>query len=87
MSEKYPEVLRVNKDRSKNLHGQRHNHCFTSPVYRKKTYEINKLLAERYKDHPSLIIWHISNEYGGECHCELCQDAFRNYLKKNMTMI
>lgn len=82
MSQKYPEVLRVNKDRSKNLHGQRHNHCFTSPVYREKTYKINKLLAERYKNHPALILWHISNEYGGECHCELCQEAFRNWLKK-----
>ena len=37
MSEKYPEVLRVNADRTKNLHGQRHNHCYTSPVYRQKT--------------------------------------------------
>lgn len=82
MSEKYPEVLRVNSDRSKNLHGQRHNHCFTSPVYRKKTYEINEMLANRYKDHPALIMWHISNEYGGECHCELCQNAFRSWLKK-----
>ena len=82
MSEKYPEVLRVNSDRNKNLHGQRHNHCFTSPVYRKKTYEINEILANRYKDHPALIMWHISNEYGGECHCELCQNAFRSWLKK-----
>ncbi|NRY62232.1 beta-galactosidase [Clostridium beijerinckii] len=82
MSEKYPEVLRVNSDRSKNLHGQRHNHCFTSPVYRKKTYEINKILAERYKDHPALIMWHVSNEYGGECHCGLCQNAFREWLKR-----
>jgi beta-galactosidase len=82
MSEKYPEILRVNGDRSKNIHGQRHNHCFTSPVYRQKTYEINKLLAERYKDHPSLIMWHISNEYNGECHCDFCQEAFRSWLKK-----
>lgn len=82
MSQKYPEVLRVNKDRTKNLHGQRHNHCFTSPVYRKKTYEINKILAKRYKNHPALILWHVSNEYGGECHCEKCQEAFRNFLRK-----
>jgi beta-galactosidase len=26
-------------------------------------------------------MWHISNEYSGECHCEKCQHAFRNWLK------
>lgn len=81
MSKAHPEVLRVNADRTKNIHGLRHNHCLTSPYYRQKTQKINRLLAERYKDHPSLILWHISNEYGGECHCPLCQDAFRQWLK------
>jgi beta-galactosidase len=82
MSQKYPEVLRVGPNRVRNLHGQRHNHCYTSPVYREKTAAINRKLAERYKDHPALIVWHISNEYGGECHCELCQEAFRSWLKR-----
>ena len=82
MSKAHPEVLRTNADRTKNLHGGRHNHCYTSPYYRKKVYEMNKRLAERYKDHPALILWHISNEYGGECHCELCQEAFRDWLKE-----
>ncbi|HEX2927736.1 MAG TPA: beta-galactosidase [Ruminiclostridium sp.] len=81
LSQKYPEVLRVNEDRTKNLHGQRHNHCYTSPVYREKTQIINRKLAERYQNHPALLVWHISNEFGGECHCELCQEAFRNWLK------
>jgi len=81
MSEKYPEVLRVEANRVRNLHGVRHNHCFTSPVYRQKTQEMNRKLAERYKDHPALIMWHISNEYGGWCHCDLCQEAFRGWLK------
>lgn len=81
MSQKYPEVLRVNAVRVKQLHGARHNHCFTSPVYREKTQKINRLLAERYGDHPALLMWHISNEFGGECHCNLCQDAFRSWLK------
>lgn len=26
-------------------------------------------------------MWHISNEYSGECHCPLCQAAFRKWLK------
>lgn len=40
------------------------------------------MLAERYSGHENVILWHISNELGGECHCELCQAAFREYLKK-----
>ncbi len=82
MSKKYPEVLRVRPDRGRNLHGTRHNHCMTSPVYRQKTQAINRALAERYKDHPALLVWHISNEFNGECHCDLCQAAFRDWLKK-----
>jgi beta-galactosidase len=81
MSEKYPEVLRVNSSRVKQLHGGRHNHCFTSPVYREKTQEMNRRLAERYGSHPALLMWHISNEYGGECHCGQCQSAFRQWIK------
>jgi len=82
LSAKYPEVLRVTEERQRILHGGRHNHCMTSPVYREKVQTINRKLAERYKDHPALLVWHISNEYGGECHCELCQQAFRKWLRK-----
>ncbi len=81
MSAMYPEVLRVESNRIRNLHGGRHNHCYTSPVYREKTRIMNEKLAERYAYHPAVIGWHISNEYGGECHCELCQAAFRDWLK------
>lgn len=82
MSEKYPEVLRVGANRVRNLHGMRHNHCYTSPVYREKINIINTKLAERYSNHPAVIGWHISNEYGGDCHCPHCQEAFRNWLKE-----
>jgi beta-galactosidase len=82
MSQKYPEILRCQSDRVRDLHGARHNHCYTSPVYRRKAVAINTKLAERYAKHPALLMWHVSNEYGGECHCPLCQDAFRGWLKK-----
>ncbi|HUX39177.1 MAG TPA: beta-galactosidase [Rectinemataceae bacterium] len=81
MSHKYPEILRCASDRTRDLHGGRHNHCYTSPVYRRKALEINTRLAERYAKHPALALWHVSNEYGGECHCPLCQAAFRNWLR------
>lgn len=81
LAEKYPEVLRVREDRMRYLYGERHNHCYTSPAYRKKVRIINQKLAEMFKNHPGVIMWHISNEYRGECHCPLCQDAFRKWLK------
>jgi len=82
MAQKYPEVLRVRPDRGRNLFGRRHNHCLTSPVYREKTRLINARLAERYADHPALLVWHLSNEYSGECHCALCRAAFRTWLQR-----
>ena len=87
MSTRYPEVLRVGENRVRNLHGQRHNHCYTSPVYREKTKIINKKLGERYSNHPGILAWHISNEYGGECHCNLCQEAFRGWLKNKYSSL
>ena len=81
MAQTYPEVLRVNNVRQKQLYGGRHNHCMTSPVYRQKVVQINEKLAKRYGEHPALGLWHISNEYGGECHCPLCQNAFRDWLR------
>ncbi|MGV8927947.1 MAG: beta-galactosidase [Ewingella sp.] len=81
MSQKYPEVLRVARDRVKALHGGRHNHCMSSPVYREKVQLMNGALAKRYAHHPAVIGWHISNEYGGECHCDACQGQFRDWLK------
>lgn len=82
MTDKYPEILRVDETRHRNLYGERHNHCYTSPVYREKTRRINMELAKRFGNHPAVIAWHISNEYGGECHCELCQREFRAWLKQ-----
>lgn len=81
LSAKYPQVLRMDEQRRKALHGGRHNHCLSSPVYRAKVRTINQQLASRYAHHPAVIGWHISNEYGGECHCSLCQAEFRQWLK------
>ena len=82
MSQKYPEIRRVLPDGRREPHYHRHNHCFTSPIYRDKVTIINTKLAERYGQHPALLVWHISNEYSGECHCDLCYTAFREWLKQ-----
>jgi len=83
MSRAYPEVRRVKADGVRQPHWQRHNHCRTSPVYREKCTILNTKLAERYKDHPALLVWHASNEYnGGDCQCELCLSAFHAWLRE-----
>ena len=82
LADKYPEVLRVNGNLDREHFRARHNHCYTSPVYREKVRIINEKLARRYGNNPAVVAWHLSNEYGGECYCPLCREAFREYLRQ-----
>lgn len=81
LSRKYPEVLRTHRDGRRGPHRGRQNFCRTSPVFRQKCLDINTRLAERYAAHPALLLWHVSNEYGGEaCYCPSCLEDFRRWL-------
>ncbi len=82
LAAKYPEIRRVQPAGNRDHQAGRHNHCYTSPVYREKVTLINTRLAERYGAHPALGLWHLSNEYGGACYCDLCKHAFRDWLRK-----
>ena len=82
MSEAHPEIRRVQANSRRDETGDRHNHCYTSPYYREKVRQIDLALAQRFAKHPGVILWHLSNEYGGVCYCPLCQAAFREWLKK-----
>ena len=87
LTQKYPETMQVQADGKRNLPGKRHNFCYTSPVMREKIYQIDSALSERFGRKENVILWHLSNELGGNfadssCHCELCQEAFRNWLKE-----
>lgn len=82
LARKYPSVLRVAENRLNNVFGGRHNACYSSPDYERKVTEINTRLAERYKDHPALMMWHVSNEYNNDCHCPRCQERFRDWCRE-----
>ncbi|BBH21728.1 beta-galactosidase [Paenibacillus baekrokdamisoli] len=82
MAHRYPDVLRTDFDNRRRKFGGRHNSCPNSPTYRKYSTRLASKLAERYKDHPALLLWHVSNEYGGECYCDHCAAAFRIWLQK-----
>lgn len=87
MAEKYPEIRRMHPqvpgfEPVREEQRARHNHCPTSPIYREKCRIMNTKLAERYGNHPSLAMWHVSNEYNAGCDCPLCREAFREWLQK-----
>lgn len=82
MARKYPDVLRVDYEGRKRKFGGRHNSCPNSPTYRKYAKIMAGKLAERYKDHPAVLIWHVSNEYCGYCYCDNCATAFRTWLEQ-----
>jgi len=66
-------------------HGSRRHYCPHNPDYHHYATRIAMQLAERYKDHPALAMWHVDNEYGchiGECFCDNSAVAFRNWLKE-----
>ncbi|MDN3021474.1 beta-galactosidase [Streptomyces sp. S.PB5] len=81
LARKYPEVNRTDFEGRRHRYGRRHNFCPSSPAYRRLSTAMAARLAERYARHPALIAWHINNEYGGVCYCELCAEAFREWLR------
>ena len=80
LDEKYPEAMRVDAYGHRAHHGVRHNHCMSSLIYREKIQIMDRKLAENFADHPGMLLWHISNEFGGECYCPHCVKRFQNYL-------
>lgn len=82
LDQKYPEARRTTETGVVNWHGQRHNHCMSSPIFREKVRIIDTVLAEHYRDHPAVKLWHISNEFNGACYCEHCKRNFRSFLRK-----
>jgi beta-galactosidase len=86
MGEMYPEILKVDPDGRRVLPGERVIFCQTSPIYRERISHFNRLLAERYGNHPAVVMWHVSNEYAGgvrnQCHCDLCEAAFQQFLQR-----
>lgn len=80
LDEKYPECMRVGADDHRAHHGVRHNHCMSSPKFREKTGIIINKIIDIVGKHPGLAMWHLSNEFGGECFCPLCKKKFQDYL-------
>ena len=85
MVKKHPEMLPVTSEGITLWHGSRRHYCPHNPDYRKYATRIAVKLAERYKDHPALAMWHVDNEYSCHadgCFCDNSAAAFRVWLKE-----
>ena len=82
MARKYPDILRTEFNGLRRKFGGRHNSCPNSSTYRKYAARLAEKLAERYGNYDNIVAWHVSNEFGGECYCERCEQAFRVWLRK-----
>ncbi len=84
MSHMYPDMWPVTRDGTRLSYGSRQHYCPNSHDYRRKAAALVRKLAERYRDHPALALWHVNNEYGDHvkaCYCDNCAVAFRRWLK------
>ena len=82
LAHRYPEVNRTDFEGRRHVYGQRHNACPSSPVFRRAAAGLARRLAQRFGDHPAVAAWHVGNEYGGACYCDLCAVEFRDWLRE-----
>jgi beta-galactosidase len=78
----HPEVNRTDFEGRRHRYGQRHNACPSSPVFRRLSTELARRVARRYAANPAVVAWHVGNEYGGACYCDLCAAGFRDWLRE-----
>ncbi|GGJ57683.1 beta-galactosidase [Deinococcus roseus] len=90
MALNHPETLPIDRSGVQYGFGSRQQYSPSSPIYREKAALLVRKMAERYKDHPALVMWHINNEYG--CHIQECYaphtaEAFRHWLEQKYQTI
>ena len=78
----HPDALPVTRQGVRLSHGSRDAYCINAPAYRQASVRIAAELADRYREHPALRLWHVHNEYGTSCFCAHCEHAFRNWLRE-----
>ncbi|WP_447002886.1 beta-galactosidase [Saccharothrix isguenensis] len=81
LGHRHPETLPVDFDGRRLAYGSRNQFCPSSPVYREHALSLVSDLAERYAGHPALALWHVGNELGQVCHCDVTAAHFRSWLR------
>jgi len=81
---RHPEAALVDVTGGRRSFGSRQAHCPSSPAFREAATRMAGAMAERYADHPAVLMWHVSNEYADHnwhCYCDVSAAAFREWLR------
>jgi beta-galactosidase len=84
LSALHPESLPVTQNGVVLHPGARQQYCPSSAAYKGRASELVRRIADRYKDHPAIAMWHVNNEYGchvAECYCDASAEHFREWLR------
>lgn len=81
LAKKYPETSRINENGIRELGGNRHNHCMSNHLFRKKAKDVIEKQLDIAMHYPNLHSIHINNELNGYCYCNDCKNKFHEYLK------
>ncbi|WP_308467825.1 beta-galactosidase [Rathayibacter soli] len=79
----HPEILPQTVDGTHLEFGSRQAYCPSSPIFREHVARMARVMAERYGNHPAVVLWHVSNEYGdhvSRCWCPVSAEHFRRWL-------
>lgn len=86
LTQRYPDVLRVDADGRRWSHGGRRHACPTNSTYRAHCARIVRAMSERYGEHPAVVAWQIDNElsnhHTGRCACASCRRAFQAWCRQ-----
>ena len=80
----HPDSLPVDARGARLGIGSRQHVCPSSPDFADAATALVERLAERYAQHPALVMWHIGNEYGDHieaCYCDVSAAHFRTWLQ------
>jgi len=84
LAHRYPESLPVSIDGVRLAFGSRQQFSPSSAAYRHHAMRLVTELAARYAQHPSLVGWHVGNEYGNHVtrsYDPESAEAFRGWLQ------
>ena len=83
-SRAYPDSLPETADGRTMWPGSRQAYCPSSPDYRRAATALVERIAQRYGEHPAVVLWHVNNEYGchvSHCYCDRSAVEFRRWLR------